>query len=215
MKDGRRAGNRSRASGGLRELYARLRNKGGHSSVPDRPDNASDHLADGAGRLFYIPLSVKLKRDTRAYFERTAAIRGASRRGRHANACVGQTGSAARCLPARWQFRSTTHKLRTHLRRDQRFTRADMWVGGFWVVNALPQLAERQGTIAGSCGEVRRRGQGDAWSGCVLADDQIIVSQPRARYDAHRPRCMRDQWIDRELSQAVSFRLPAPSCCRP
>jgi len=49
-----------------------VRNKGGHSSVPE-PDNAIYRLAAGLGRLEKFTFPVRLNQTTRAFFQRSAA----------------------------------------------------------------------------------------------------------------------------------------------
>jgi acetylornithine deacetylase/succinyl-diaminopimelate desuccinylase-like protein len=49
-----------------------VRNKGGHSSVPE-PNNAIYRLSDGLGRLARFTFPVRLNETTRAFFERAAA----------------------------------------------------------------------------------------------------------------------------------------------
>ncbi|HEX9054826.1 MAG TPA: M20/M25/M40 family metallo-hydrolase [Gemmatimonadales bacterium] len=53
-----------------------VRNKGGHSSIPE-PDNAIYRLADGLARLEKFAFPVRLNETTRAFFTRAAAVQPA------------------------------------------------------------------------------------------------------------------------------------------
>ncbi|HLA91839.1 MAG TPA: M20/M25/M40 family metallo-hydrolase [Gemmatimonadaceae bacterium] len=58
-------------------LQLEVRNKGGHSSVPE-PDNAIYRLSAALERLARFPFPVRLNETTRAFFERSAAAQSAS-----------------------------------------------------------------------------------------------------------------------------------------
>lgn len=75
-KDGKALRNSIQTSEKVSVSYAlTVKNKGGHSSVPVR-DNAIYRLAAGLTRLSAFSFPIKLTDTTRAYFERTAEMRG-------------------------------------------------------------------------------------------------------------------------------------------
>jgi acetylornithine deacetylase/succinyl-diaminopimelate desuccinylase-like protein len=106
-----------------------VRNKGGHSSVPE-PDNAIYRLADALGRLEKFSFPVRLNETTRAFFRQAAARQPASIAADMRAVARSADPAAARRLSAVPYFNSV---LRTTCVATRLFAgHAD---------NALPQLA--------------------------------------------------------------------------
>ena len=134
-----------------------VKNKGGHSSLPAR-DNAIYRLAEGLVRLSNFRFPINLNETTRAYFERTAQFENE------------QTAADIRAVlsdkpdPASLSFvRLAANPV---YNAQLRTTCVATMLEGGHAVNALPQLATRQGQLPDHAGRAGRRASRRRLSAC-------------------------------------------------
>jgi len=143
-----------------------VKNKGGHSSRPVK-DNAIYHLAKGLSRLADFDFPVSLNETTRGYFERTAALEGATVAADF-HAVIGSDQSAANAAATRLSESSSFFN--ALLRTTCVATRLE----GGHANNALPQTAAANV----NCRMLPQDALQDVQNTLnrVLSDDQIKVS---------------------------------------
>ena len=134
-----------------------MKNRGGHSSVPAR-DNAIYHLAEGLVRLSKFSFPQKLNETTRAYFERTAQFENE------------QTAADIRAAlsdkpdPSAMSF--TRLAANPVYNAQLRTTCVATMLEGGHAINALPQLATRQGQLPHHARRRRSTRSRRRWSAC-------------------------------------------------
>ena len=120
-----------------------MKNKGGHSSLPSR-DNAIYRLAEGLVRLSKFSFPLKLNETTRAYFERTAQFESEQ------TAADMRAALSDKPDPASLSFvRLAANPV---YNAQLRTTCVATMLQGGHAVNALPQLATRQGQLPDHAG---------------------------------------------------------------
>jgi acetylornithine deacetylase/succinyl-diaminopimelate desuccinylase-like protein len=169
LKDGRRRANDVQPSEkGYLSFRLEVRNKGGHSSLPEK-DNAIVRLAAGLVRLGQHAFPARLDPVTRAYFERLAGI---------------ETGPLAADMRALAETPSDTAldaeavarlSALSYYNARLRTTCVPTQLEGGHAENALPQLAAAVVNCRLLPGD--RAGEVEATLRRVLADDQIALKQ--------------------------------------